>query len=96
VLWKTHSLIMRDVLMYFLLLFVQFYLFTRVGDCKNMYPYTVTDDRVGRNVKRKDNCKEFFRRDCVRKFSYYETVLCHLCSEDIQIPHTILCPEHYS
>jgi hypothetical protein len=25
----------------------------------NVYPYTVTDDRVGRNKKRKDNSKEF-------------------------------------
>jgi hypothetical protein len=53
------------------------------GNCGNMYPYTVTDDRVGRNKKRKDNGKDFFRRDCMRKFSYHETFLCHLCSEDI-------------
>jgi hypothetical protein len=48
-----------------------------------MYPYTVTDDRVGRNEKRKDDSKESFRRGCMRKFSYHETLLCHLCSEDI-------------
>jgi hypothetical protein len=40
----------------------------------------VTDDRVGRNKKRKDNGK-IFRRDFIRKFSYHETLLCHLCSE---------------
>ena len=51
--------------------------------CGNMYPYTVTDDRVGRNKKRKDNGKEFFRRDCMRKFSYHETLLCYLSSEEI-------------
>jgi hypothetical protein len=28
--------------------------------CGNVYPYTVTDDRVGRNKKRKDNGKDFF------------------------------------
>ena len=44
-----------------------------------MYPYTVTDDRVERNKKRKDNGKEFFRRG-MRKFSYHETLLCHICS----------------
>ena len=82
-LWKTHSLIMRDVSVYFLLLFVHFYLCTRVGGYGNMYPYTVTDDRVGRNKKRKDNGKKNFRRDCMRKFSYHENFLCHLCSEDI-------------
>ncbi len=70
-LWKTHSLIMRDVSVYFLLLFVHFYLSTRVGGCGHVYPYTVKDDRVGRNKKRKDNGKEFFRRDCIRKFSYH-------------------------
>jgi hypothetical protein len=48
-----------------------------------MYPYTVTDDRVGRNKNRKDNGKEFFRRDCMRKFSYHETLLCHFFSEDM-------------
>ncbi len=80
---KTHSLIMRDVSVYFLLLFVHFYLCTRVGCCGNMYPCTVTDDRVGRSKKRKDNGKECFRRDCMRKFSYHETLLCHLWSEDI-------------
>ncbi len=37
-----------------------FYLCTRVGDCGNVYPYTVTDDRVGGDKKRKDNGKEFF------------------------------------
>jgi hypothetical protein len=71
VLWKTHSLIMRDVSVYFLLLFVHIYLCTRVGDGEKMYPYTVTDDRVGRSKKRKDDGKEFFRRDCMRKFSYH-------------------------
>ncbi len=50
--------------------------------CGNMHPYTVTDDWVGRNKKRKDNGKEFFRRDCMRKFSYHETLLCYLCSEE--------------
>ena len=40
-----------------------------------MYPYTVTDDRVGRNKKRKDNGKEFFLRDRMRKFSYHETLV---------------------
>jgi hypothetical protein len=39
---------------------VHLYLCTLVGDCGNLYPYTVTDDRVGRNKKRKDNVKEFF------------------------------------
>ena len=82
-LWKTHSLIMRDLSVYFFLLFVHFYLCTQVGGCGNMYPYTVTDDRVGRNKNRKDNGKEFFRRDCMRKFSYHETLLYHLYSEDI-------------
>jgi hypothetical protein len=67
----------------FPLLFVHFYLCTRVGGCGNMYPYTVTDDRVGRSKKRKDNGKEFFRRDCMRNFSYHETLLSHLCSENI-------------
>ncbi len=38
---------------------VHFYLCTRVGDCGNVYPYSVTDDRVGRNKKRKDNGKNF-------------------------------------
>ena len=38
--WRTHSLIMRDVSVYFLLLFVHFYLCTRVGDCGNVYPWT--------------------------------------------------------
>jgi hypothetical protein len=37
------------------------YLCTRVGGCGNVYPYTVTDDRVGRNKKRKDDGKEFFQ-----------------------------------
>jgi hypothetical protein len=54
-----------------------------VVECGNMYPYTVTDDRVGRSKKRKDNGKEFFRRECMRNFSYHETLLCHLYSEDI-------------
>ena len=53
------------------LLFVHFNLCTRVGGCGNVYPYTVTDDRVGRDKNRKDNGKEFSRRDCscIRKFS---------------------------
>jgi hypothetical protein len=41
-----------------------------------VYPNTETDDRVGRDKKRKDNGKEF-------SFSYHETLLCHLCSEEI-------------
>ena len=40
--------------------------------CGNVYPYTVTDDLVGRDKKRKDNGKEFSERDCIRKFSYHE------------------------
>jgi hypothetical protein len=40
-----------------------------------VYPYTVTDDRVGRDKKRKDNGKEFSRRGCIRKFSYHQGVL---------------------
>jgi hypothetical protein len=35
----------------------QVHVYTHTG---NVYPYTVTDDRVGRNKKRKDNGKEFF------------------------------------
>ncbi len=31
-----------------------------VNRCGNVYPYTVTYDRVGRNKERKDNGKEFF------------------------------------
>jgi hypothetical protein len=41
--------VFRDVSVCFLftfLLFAHFYLLTRVGDCGNVYPYTVTDDRV--------------------------------------------------
>ncbi len=53
------------------------------GMCGNVYPYTVTDDWVGRDKKSKDNGKESFRRDCIRTFSYHETLLCYLCSEDI-------------
>ena len=75
-LWETFQLISFS-------LFVHLYLCTLVGDCGNLYPYTVTDDRVGRNKKRKDNVKEFFRRDCTRNFSYHETLLCHLCSKEI-------------
>ena len=74
-LWKTHSLIRRDVSVYFLLLFVHFYVCARVGDCGHVYPYTVTNDQVGRNKKRKDNGKEFFRRDYIRRFSYHETLV---------------------
>ncbi len=40
--------------------------------CGNVYPYTVTDDRVGRDKKRKDNGREFSPRNCIRKFSYHE------------------------
>jgi hypothetical protein len=71
----THSLIMRDVSVYFLLLFVHFYLCKLLGGCRNVYPYTVTDDRVGRNKNRKDNGTEFSRRYCIRKFSYHETLI---------------------
>jgi hypothetical protein len=49
----------------------------------NVYPLRGADDRVGRNKKRKDNGKLFFRRDCIRKFSYHETFLCYLSSEEI-------------
>jgi hypothetical protein len=55
-----------------------------VHSCGNVYLYTVTDDRVGRdNGKEGITVKNFPRRDCIRKFSYYETLLCHLCSEEI-------------
>ncbi len=74
-LWKTHNLIMRDVSIYFLLLFVHLYLCTRVGGCGKINPYSVTDDRVGRNKTRKDNGKESFRQECMGKFSYHETLL---------------------
>jgi hypothetical protein len=47
-LWKTFQLISY-------LLFVHFDLCTRVGGCGNVYPYTVTDDRVGRDKKTKIN-----------------------------------------
>jgi hypothetical protein len=46
--------------------------------CGNVYPYTVTDDRV----KRKDNGEEFFPRDCIWKFSYHE-IFCSFMSEEI-------------
>ncbi len=36
-----------------------FYLCTRVRDCGNVYPYTVTEDRVGRDKKRKITVKKF-------------------------------------
>ncbi len=49
---------------------MHFYLCKRVGVYGNVYPYTVADDRVERDKKRKDNGKEFFRRDCIRKFSF--------------------------
>jgi hypothetical protein len=35
-----------------------------VRECGNVYPYTVTDDRSGRDKKRKDNGEEF-SRDCI-------------------------------
>ena len=76
-------------------LFVHFYLCTRVGVCGNVYPYTVTDDRLGRNMKRKDNGKGSFPRDCIRKFSYHE-IFVHLCSKEVSEyrkpsinPHTL-------
>ncbi len=49
-----------------------------------MYPYTVTDDRVGRKGIRKERItvKNFSRRDCIRKFSYHE-IFVHLCSEEV-------------
>ncbi len=68
-LWKIHSE-RRFNLFLFHSLYI-FHLCTRVGGCGNVYPYTVTDDRVGRDKNRKDNGKEFSRRDCscIRKFS---------------------------
>jgi hypothetical protein len=48
-----------------------------------VFSYTVADDRVGREKKRKDIGKEFYRRDSIRKYSYRETLLCHLSSEEI-------------
>jgi hypothetical protein len=48
-----------------------------------VYPYTVTDDRVGGIRKESITVKNFYRRDCIRKFSYHETLLCHSCSEEI-------------
>ncbi len=49
--------------------------------CENVYPYTVTDDRVGRGKKRNDNGKKNFPMRL--KFSYHEALLCHLCSEEV-------------
>ncbi len=43
--------------------------------------YTVTDDRVGRDKKRKDNGKEFF--EIVLGNLVITRLLCHLCSEEI-------------
>ena len=47
--------------------------------------YTVTDDRVGRDKKRKDNGKEFFPRlyEIVLGNLVITRLLCHLCSEEI-------------
>jgi hypothetical protein len=44
----------------------------------------VTDDRVGRDKKRKDNGKEFFPDEIVSgNIVYHAILLCHLCSEEI-------------
>ena len=58
-LWKTYSLIMRDVSVDFLFTLCTFLpLYTSRGLWKCVS--TVTDDRLGRNKKRKDNGKDFF------------------------------------
>jgi hypothetical protein len=46
---------------------------------KGLSSTDVTDDQIGRDKKRKDNGKDFSRRDCIRKFSYHETLCCDLC-----------------
>jgi hypothetical protein len=38
---------------------------------------------------RKDNGKELFRRDCIRKFSYHETLLCHLFPRTLIMDFTL-------
>jgi hypothetical protein len=40
--------------------------------CGNVYPDTVTDDRLEGIRKEKITAKDFSRRDCIRKFSYHE------------------------
>jgi hypothetical protein len=77
-LWKTYSLIMRDVSVHFLVTLCTFLPLytstysctTRVGGCGNVYPYTVSDDRVGRDKKRKDNGKEFWEKFFTVIFSF--------------------------
>ena len=47
-----------------------------------MYPYTVTDDRLRRNKKRKDNGKRIFPDEIVLGNLVIMRFFVHLCSED--------------
>ncbi len=78
-LWKTYSLIMKDVSVDFLFTLCTFFLCTRVGGCGNVYPYTVTDDRLGRNKKRKDNGKRIFPDEIVLGNLVITRFSVHLC-----------------
>ncbi len=40
----------------------------------SVFPFTLSTF-LPLYTKRKDNGEEFFRRDCMRKFSYHETLL---------------------
>jgi hypothetical protein len=75
-------------------LFVHFYLCTRVGGCGNMYPYTLPDDRVGRDKKRNDNGKHNLRHSHhVSHVSFipslvskgYVSCFCHVRTSPVQL-----------
>jgi hypothetical protein len=56
---------------------------THKYQCGNVYPYTVSDDRLGRNKKRKDNGKRIFPDEIVLGNLVIMRFFVHLCSEEI-------------
>jgi hypothetical protein len=54
----------------------------RTGCLRKTHSLIMRDVSVDKKRK-KITVKKFSRRDCIRKFSYHETLLHHSCSEEI-------------